>query len=68
MARTEIKCLCGHANHYDLESPTKFVYVCVDPPGTKQFVKTPNPGLMSDYHIWMCPVCGTLKGVRMNTK
>lgn len=68
MAVTEIKCLCGHSNHYNLESPSGRFYVCIDPPGTKQFTKTPSVGLVGDYTVWMCPVCGTLKGVRLMTK
>ena len=68
MAAIEIRCLCGHSNHYDHESPAGRFYVCVDPPGTKQFVETPSQGLVGNYVIWMCPVCGTLKGVRLMTK
>ncbi len=68
MAITEIKCLCGHSNHYDLENPGSKFYVCIDPQEKKRFVKTPGVGLTGDYTVWMCPMCGTLKGVRLMTK
>jgi hypothetical protein len=68
MAVTEVKCLCGHVNHYNNESPASRFFVCVAPTGTKQFVRTPSQGLVGDYTIWMCPACGTLKGVRLLVK
>jgi hypothetical protein len=68
MGVVEIKCLCGHSNRYDLEAPGGKFHVCVDPPGTKKFTKTPSVGLVGDYCVWMCPICGTLKGVRLMTR
>ena len=65
MLKAEVKCLCGHTNNYESQDSGK-TYACVDEPGSKKFLKLSATTYFNGFTLWACPLCNTVKGIRIN--